>query len=326
VKQATADGIAGQSIGVAGFGVHLFISAAVCGLCVAVWTLTIGSPEQLRHLVQHPDEVKASFWPVWVILPAAAALLAHLGAVLSIGLFGRRGRRRRRRMAGEAARAMKQGLRQAHAIRHGAPGSAGAGAESAAAAGASKSDDAPKPSGPQRQWVTVMFTDIVDSTGLTERLGDDEWSRVLGRYRELTRHAFATRGGAEVGTQGDGFLARFPSPADAVLCGVDIQRELDELRESVGEALEVRIGIHAGEAVHDDGDLVGRVVNVAARVTSAAVPGEILVTEPVADYLGGRLELDDRGLHPLRGVSQPRHLLAVVWQEPTGDGPTTTAG
>src|SRR5438067_3780614 len=137
VKQATADGIGGQSIGVAGFGVHLFVSAAVCGLCVAVWTLTIGSPDQLSHLARNPDEVKASFWPVWVILPAAAALVAHLGAVLSIGVFGRRGRRRRRRMAREAARAMRQGLRQAHAVRHGAsPAAAADGAGSADAADA----------------------------------------------------------------------------------------------------------------------------------------------------------------------------------------------
>jgi len=207
----------------------------------------------------------------------------------------------------------KQGSRQAHAAAHAVRAEEKRGSRLASGSNS--------PSGPQRQWVTVMFTDIVDSTGLTERLGDDEWSRVLGRYRELTRRTFATRGGEEVGTQGDGFLARFPSPADAVLCGVDIQRDLDELREAVGAALEVRIGIHAGEAVHDDGDLVGRVVNVAARVTSAAVPGEILVTEPVADYLGGRLELDDRGLQTLRGVSQPRHLLAVVWQEPSGATP-----
>src|SRR5437763_14009851 len=89
VKQATADGIGGQSIGVAGFGVHLFISAAVCGLCVAAWTLTMGPPDQLRHLAQHPDGVKASFWAGWVILPAAAALVAHLGAVGSNGVAGR---------------------------------------------------------------------------------------------------------------------------------------------------------------------------------------------------------------------------------------------
>jgi len=65
--------------------------------------------------------------------------------------------------------------------------------------------------------------------------------------------------------------------------------------------------------VADDGDLIGRVVNLAARVTGEAEPGEILVTEPVADYVGGELRLRDRGLRELRGVAQPRHVLAVVW-------------
>jgi class 3 adenylate cyclase len=128
------------------------------------------------------------------------------------------------------------------------------------------------------------------------------------------RAAFATRGGEEVGTQGDGFLAQFPSPADAVLCAVDIQREVRDVA-AAGLGLRLRIGVHAGEAVHDDGDLIGRVVNLAARVTGEAEPGEILVTEPVADYVGGRLHLEDRGLRDLRGVPQPRHLLAVDWSD-----------
>jgi len=62
-------------------------------------------------------------------------------------------------------------------------------------------------------------------------------------------------------------------------------------------------------------DLIGRVVNLAARVTGEAEPGEILVTELVADYVGGRLQLEDRGLRDLRGVPQPRHLLAVDWSD-----------
>ena len=164
-----------------------------------------------------------------------------------------------------------------------------------------------------RRWVTVMFTDIANSTSLTEALGDDEWSRFLARHREILRGAFRERGGAEVGSQGDGLLARFSSPALAVLCAVDIQRRLDELREGAGLVPRVRIGIHAGEAVEDEGDIVGRVVNLAARVTAEAAPGEILVTEPVADELAGRIELEDRGLRPLKGVAQPRHLLAVRW-------------
>ena len=165
----------------------------------------------------------------------------------------------------------------------------------------------------QRRWVTVMFTDIANSTSLTEALGDQEWSRFLARYRETLRGAFRDRGGTEVGSQGDGLLVRFSSPADAVLCAVDIQRKHDEMREGSGLVPHVRIGIHAGEAVEDEGDLVGRVVNLAARVTAEAAPGEILVTEPVADELAGRLELVDRGLWSLKGVSQQRHLLAVRW-------------
>ena len=158
-----------------------------------------------------------------------------------------------------------------------------------------------------------MFTDLANSTSLTEALRDAEWSRFLARHRATLRAAFQDRGGVEVGSQGDGLLARFASPADAVLCAVDIQRKIDELREGGGLVPRLRIGIHAGEAVEGEGDIVGRVVNLAARVTGEAAPGEILVTEPVADELAGRIELQDRGLRPLKGVQQPRHLLAVLW-------------
>ena len=174
---------------------------------------------------------------------------------------------------------------------------------------------APKPSGPERKWVTVMFTDIANSTGLTEDLGDDEWSRILSGHRELVRNLFVAHGGEVVGTQGDGCLGRFPTPAEAVLCAVEVQREIAHTREDTHFPLQVRIGVHAGEAVEDDGDLVGRVVNVAARVTAETSPGEILVTEPVADYLGGQLRFEDRGLRELRGLTQPRHLLAVRWDD-----------
>src|SRR5438105_12698081 len=182
---------------------------------------------------------------------------------------------------------------------------------------------APKPSGPERKWVTVMFTDIANSTGLTEDLGDDEWSRLLSGHRELVRNLFVAHGGNVVGTQGDGCLGRFPTPAEAVLCAVEVQKEIAHTRHDTHFPLQVRIGIHAGEAVEDDGDLVGRVVNVAARVTSETSPGEILVTEPVADYLGGQLRFEDRGLRELRALTQPRHLLAVKWDEDLTSPPPT---
>jgi class 3 adenylate cyclase len=102
-----------------------------------------------------------------------------------------------------------------------------------------------------------------------------------------------------------------------VLCGIDIQSELGTAREASDFVPELRIGVHAGEAVEDDGDLIGRVINLASRVTDEATPGEILVTEPVADQLVGKLELEDKGLRSLKGLQQPRHLLAVKWADPT---------
>lgn len=120
---------------------------------------------------------------------------------------------------------------------------------------------------------------------------------------------------AEVSAQGDGFLARFGSSCDAVRCGIEVQRRLRDQREDTGFAPGVRIGLHAGEAVEETGDLLGTVINMAARVTTEAQPAEVLITEAVADQLDGRFELEDRGLRTLKGLSRPRHLVAVRWAD-----------
>ena len=166
---------------------------------------------------------------------------------------------------------------------------------------------------PSRSHVVVMFVDVVDSTRLTELIGDEEWSRIRARHRALLHGCYETHRGTEVSAQGDGFLARFTFPADAVRCAVEIQRRLRAQREGSGFAPAVRIGIHAGEAMEETGDLLGTVINMAARVMSEADAGEVLVTEAVADHLDGRFELDDRGLRTLKGLTRPRHLLAVCW-------------
>lgn len=157
--------------------------------------------------------------------------------------------------------------------------------------------------------VAVLFTDIVASTALNEALGDREWVRVLARYRQLLRTAVRVWGGSEVGTQGDGFLARFSEASQAVGCARDVRRVVRDNPDTTGLAL--RIGVDAGEAVELEGDLVGLVVNVAHRVMSEAGEDEILVTEPVAAEIGGDTRLADRGHRQLRGVREPRRLLAV---------------
>lgn len=273
----------------AGFVINLITYVAVCAFLTAVWTLTSGSFEELRQIVggvgQDPAILRQyGFWPIWVWLSWGVAVVIHLGVVLAMTLFG--SRRRRHRRQARRARAV-EGQPAVVAARQGEAG---------------------------RTWVTVMFTDVVGSTTLNERLGDETWSRLLAEHRKTVRRLVLGRGGTEVGTQGDGFLMRFGSPADAVLCAVDLQRALLEDPSELAP-LQMRIGIHAGEAVEEDGDLVGRVVNVAARVAAEARPNEILVTEPVADHVGASLDFEDRGVRELRGVSQKRHLLAVRWSD-----------
>jgi class 3 adenylate cyclase len=197
------------------FVIHLFISIAVCGFVVATWALTSGSFAELSDIAENPTLArKLGFWPIWVILAAAAVLVVDLGFVVA-GIFGDRGRKKRRRRQRDVERAKRAGTQVGDAL-----------AEVLRSLAARQRERKAPPQGPVKRWVAVMFSDIVDSTRLAEEIGDDEWTGVVSRYREFVRAAFSARGGEEVGTQGDGFLAQFPSPADAVLCAVDIQRDV----------------------------------------------------------------------------------------------------
>ena len=170
------------------------------------------------------------------------------------------------------------------------------------------------------RWITAMFTDISGSTRLADELGDEVYSELVAEHRRTVRSLVREHHGEEVGTQGDGFLLRFPSPREAVRCAVALQRRLAEQREDGRSVPSVRIGAHAGEVIAaGDGDVIGRMVNIASRVADAASPDEILVTEPVADHAGTGVVTDDRGLRELRGVEAPRHLLAVRWREPPAE-------
>ncbi len=285
--------------------IQLFASVAVSGFCIAAWALTSGTFEEAGRALRNPSLTnKLGFWPMWVIFVCAALLVVHLGVVVA-RFFSERAVRRRRKAAQKTAQQVADG---AAALL----GALTARTRRTRRPKAERKAAPTEPGEPSRRWVTVMFVDIVESTRLTEELGDDEWTQILARYRELVRAVFDARGGEEVGTQGDGFLAKFPAPDDAVQCAIEVQQDVRKV-SAAGVPLSVRIGIHAGDAVHDDGDLVGRAVNLAARVTQAAAPGEILVTEPVADQVGTSLKLEDRGLRELKGIPQPRHVLAVVW-------------
>jgi class 3 adenylate cyclase len=160
---------------------------------------------------------------------------------------------------------------------------------------------------PTRVLATVVFTDIVGSTGLAASLGDRRWRELLERHRRLVRGETARFGGEEVATAGDGTLARFDGPARAVRAGLAVVAALR------GLGIEVRVGIHTGEVEITDGNIAGIAVHIGARVGALAAPGEVLVTRTVRDLVAGSgLAFEDRGEHELKGVPDTWALYAAV--------------
>ena len=122
------------------------------------------------------------------------------------------------------------------------------------------------------------------------------------RYYSLVRCHVDRFRGVEVGTEGDGFFARFDGPARAVACARAIRDGVQ------GLGLEVRSGAHTGEVEFIADDVTGMAVNIAARVSSLAADGEVLVSRTVKDLMvGSGLEFEERGVHELKGVPDSWH-------------------
>jgi class 3 adenylate cyclase len=163
---------------------------------------------------------------------------------------------------------------------------------------------------PDRVLATVMFTDIVDSTGKAAQVGDHRWRVLLGRHDQLVRREIERHRGREVKTMGDGFLAIFDGPARAIRSATSACQAVRPL------GLEIRAGLHTGELEVMDADVGGIAVNIGARVGALANPGEVLVSRTVTDLVAGSgIEFHDRGTHPLKGVPGEWQLYAVK-----GDG------
>jgi len=167
-----------------------------------------------------------------------------------------------------------------------------------------------------RVLATLLFTDIVDSTGHLAAMGDAAWRGVLNQHDLLVRGILGVHGGVEVSTTGDGFVARFDRPGRAVLAALAIR---DAVR---GIGLEVRAGVHTGELELVDGEIRGLAVHLAARVMAQAGPGEVMVTRTVRDLVAGSgISFHARGRHRLKGVPDEWELAAAVpaeAEEPAG--------
>lgn len=157
-----------------------------------------------------------------------------------------------------------------------------------------------------RVLVTVLFTDIVDSTRLAAEMGDQRWSDLLEEHHKRIRHQLEIFRGHEVKTTGDGFHATFDGPARAIMCADAIRGSTRQL------GLDLRIGIHTGECEIRGESLEGIAIHIAARVSAMAAGGEILVSRTVKDIVSGsRIEFEDIGTHTLKGISDQYQLFKV---------------
>ncbi len=166
---------------------------------------------------------------------------------------------------------------------------------------------------PVGELVTVLFTDIEGSTRLARQLGPGGWENALAAHHRLVGEAIATHGGRVVQTEGDAFLAFFPSATAGVLAAIDGQQRLAGYGwgAAVG-MLKVRMGLHTGVVERHSTGYVGLDLHLGARVAAAANGGQILMTATARRGIPESIETRDLGEHRLKDFPTPERLYDVV--------------
>ena len=164
---------------------------------------------------------------------------------------------------------------------------------------------------PLRQHTTFLFTDIVGSTQMLTMLGEETWLQALREHNDVVQAAVDTHGGRTLKFLGDGWMVTFASPRDALESAVAIQRALAYEPSPYG--FRVRIGVHSGSALSENGDYIGKDVVLASRITQEAGPDEIVASADVVDTLLDYEERFDGGrIAHLRGLG-PHLVFGLRW-------------
>ncbi len=158
-----------------------------------------------------------------------------------------------------------------------------------------------------KRVATVLFTDLVDSTAKSSTMGDDAWRGTLESHNRICSQVIDRHDGHIVKSTGDGLLATFDDPSNAVDAACDLLKKLSAI------GLTIRAGLHTGQIeIHDDEDISGLAVNLASRIEHSAKPGTVFASSTVRDILlGGELKFADQGEFELKGIEGQWRLYSV---------------
>jgi len=165
---------------------------------------------------------------------------------------------------------------------------------------------------------TILFADVSGSTRLFERKGDVEARRLIAAVLEAMSKVCRRHGGRVIKTIGDEIMCTFPAALNGVLAACDMQRRIGREIEFVRESLAVRIGLHHGDALEEDGDVFGDAVNTAARMAALAKREQVVTTAATYQSLSGKVpEARSLGRARVSGKLLPIEIVDLVWQEDT---------
>jgi class 3 adenylate cyclase len=163
--------------------------------------------------------------------------------------------------------------------------------------------------------ITIVFSDIESSTERATAMGDAAWMKVLNEHNAIIQRHVKSWEGTVVKNQGDGFMLTFGGARRALRAMIGVQQELD--KSGIAESVRIRVGVHTGEVISEDGDIFGKHVMIAARVGGQASGGEILVSSLVKEIASARGDLtfgDGRSVE-LKGIGGEHTVYPVEWKD-----------
>jgi adenylate cyclase len=168
---------------------------------------------------------------------------------------------------------------------------------------------------PQGENVAIMFTDMVSSVAVTQKLGDEGMMKVVQTHNLIVGAVLKTHRGKQVKHTGDGIMAMFPRIADGVAAAAEIQRQVSEFNSvTTGSVLKLRIGVSAGKPIREGDDFFGTVVQTAARLCAVAQADEVVVPDSIRQMPGCDAFAYEQPIAvPLKGFPEPQLVRKVIW-------------